>query len=702
MTVCDDLCHVETAGSPQSFQASADRTEQFRERTRVDQPTNEGPARKDHSFRSNSSWQEVPHSGAVLQLVHRSLGGINKGGTSRVPSLLPHVHRTHGEVQGDASTQVEDRPISGDTIAQSQGCKQDAPWPSTGQWQILPSEDRGGVPQRFRVVRGSGGLSTIGPYGSNGQPDESSRAEHAGSHEQHRRCPDPDCEPVATAGTATEQSSMSVMTQSEYQELKQSCENYQDFLNSFDQDIPEYLAKTTENPLIAEMNDYIWSQRHRIPKNPSSKYDLLEIYCSSESQLTKEAIRLGKRAIRFGLNQGDLSNFDGRKKLYECLIKYQPRDVWMSPSCKAWCRWNQFNASKSPEAARKVMNARDHETIHVWLCDAMCQYQIDRQRHFHLEQPGGSDMLYQAEMENILHQTYRATCDQCTAGNLKHPTSLLPLKKNMQILTTSQIMARRIDSWKCSRDHPHDHVAGSFADVNGQRRPVSQFTELYTATFARRVCRALMASQAVKETSQHHMAFVEDISKKDDQASKRRRLEVKQNRPTAFEPEPARPNPSDSPVAATRTDSVEGSSSPGEHPSNPRSVMEEALEIAPKVFKSHKIRVVELCKGADRLRKPPIRLAPHEASHRATVGMHRVTKAIFSKDWENWETLKGRNLTAKTQPARLLITVFGSPVDTHLKMIQEKRAREDTSSEPCTKKPRIEGEIDPIGPPEPG
>ena len=81
--------------------------------------------------------------------------------------------------------------------------------------------------------------------------------------------------------------------------------------------------------------------------------------------------------------------------------------------------------------------------------------------------------------------------------------------------------------------------------------------------------------------------------------------------------------------------------------------------------------------------------------------MHRVTKAIFSKDWENWEILKGRNLTAKTQPARLLITVFGSPVDTHLKWIQEKRAREDTLSEPCTKKHRIEDETDPIVPPEP-
>ena len=122
------------------------------------------------------------------------------------------------------------------------------------------------------------------------------------------------------------------------------------------------------------------SQQHRSPKNTACRCDIMETYCSSDSQHTKQhtkkATRLGQRGIRFGLSQGDLSNSDGRRKLYEYLIKYQPRDVWMSPSCKAWRRWNQFNASKSAEAGRKVMIARDHETIRMLLCDAVCQYQI--------------------------------------------------------------------------------------------------------------------------------------------------------------------------------------------------------------------------------------------------------------------------------------------------------------------------------------
>ena len=503
------------------------------------------------------------------------------------------------------------------------------------------------------------------------------------------------------------------MTSSKYLELRQSCEDFNHFLsyiaetssdvrtNPFNESRSEHQGP--DNPIKTEMINYMWSQRHRIAEKQSCRYDLMEIYCSSDSQLTKEATRLGLKAVRFGLSQGDLSNEDGRRKLYEYLIKYQPRDIWMSPSCKAWCRWNQFNASKSPEAARKVINAREQEAIHMLVCDAVCQYQLSLYRHFHLEQPGGSGMMYQSEMFHIIENTYRATCDQCTAGKLRHPSTLLPLKKNMQIFTSSHVVARVIDSWKCSRDHPHDHVAGSFTNASGQRQLVSQFTELYTATFARRVCRALMASRAAKETSKSHLTFVEDISEKDNRETKRRRLEVKQNRPSAFEPEPG------------RSEDTVDSSLPSEPVVDNRTLMEAALEIAPRVgtsivqngpffekvqsiFKSRQIRVIELCKGADRCRKPPIRLAPQEAPFRATIGIHRVTKAIFVKDWENWEVLRGRGLIEKTQPARLLVTIFGSPLEKDILTRQDKRPIETSNDEDRHKRPRTGNEPEPIEP----
>ena len=118
-----------------------------------------------------------------------------------------------------------------------------------------------------------------------------------------------------------------------------------------------------------------------------------------------------------------------------------------------------------------------------------------------------------------------------------------------------------------------------------------------------------------------------------------------------------------------------------------------------KVFsKSPRIRVIELCKGADRCRKPPIRLAPQEASHRASIGMHRVTKATFIRDWENWEVLKGRSLTEKTQPARLLVTNFGSPMNQGSLHTSEKRSIESPIDEAAPKRTRIEIKPEPIEP----
>lgn len=115
-------------------------------------------------------------------------------------------------------------------------------------------------------------------------------------------------------------------------------------------------------------------------------------------------------------------------------------------------------------------------------------------------------------------------------------------------------------------------------------------------------------------------------------------------------------------------------------------------------FKSHRIRVIELCKGADRCRKPPIPLAPHEAPHRASIGIHRVTKATVIKDWENWEVLKGRSLIEKTQPARLLVTIFGSPVNTDQNQHRDKRPIESQNDEGLIKRSKLETEKEPIEP----
>ena len=158
---------------------------------------------------------------------------------------------------------------------------------------------------------------------------------------------------------------------------------------------------------------------------------------------------------------------------------------------------------KSPETAAKILAAREEEMVHLLLCDAVFQFQTWRSSdsHAHLEQPVGSEMVLQEEFDAIRDQTLRARCDMCVAGQLRNPVTGELLQKGTQVLTTSKIMHRYLESQKCTRDHDHDHVAGQIKHVELGRIPLTQYTELYTDHFARKVLRCLRCSASVLECS---------------------------------------------------------------------------------------------------------------------------------------------------------------------------------------------------------
>lgn len=449
------------------------------------------------------------------------------------------------------------------------------------------------------------------------------------------------------------------------------------------------------NWVLDEMKAYMDKKGHVIGKNRHRSIhaiDILEIYCSEDSQITKQGDRQNMKTMRFGLKQGDLATYEGRCKLYDCLLKGMPRDAWMSPSCKAWCRWNQFNAARSPEMAKRVMHARERDEVHLMLCSAVFWYQVQMGKHFHLEQPKGSHMIFQEALAPIVQHTWHATCDQCTAGQLKNPETQRYLKKGMQFFTTSRIVAETINQHQCKREHPHDPVAGTFRSRDGRRQSVAQFTELYTAVFASRVCRALLASNKVAEQLCVHQPFLEqDINTNDveedtavenpEPDNKRRRLLLKQSPPSGYEEDTKAEaqNPSEAGGQSATSESSMTEPEP-KADSNPwEEILKEAMTIAPRVgtkvieqgefldriqkeCTNHQVRVVELCKGADRCRKPPIRLAKGEAPFRLTLGLHRQAGQIFSHDWTHWESKSVRQMITKTQPARLLVTVFGRSI----------------------------------------
>jgi len=186
----------------------------------------------------------------------------------------------------------------------------------------------------------------------------------------------------------------------------------------------EFIGITREDNWVAqEMWKYMEAKGflHNDHWNTKIKTDLLEVYCSEDSALTKTAMQLGLKAARHGLRDGDLALTEGRYRLYDRLMVLLPRHIWMSPKCRAWCRWNVFNMDRNPETAKRVMKARIDDQVHLLLCDALYQFQEWRQCHAHLEQPEGSEMLRQEELTGILSQTLCSKCDMCVAGQLTNP-----------------------------------------------------------------------------------------------------------------------------------------------------------------------------------------------------------------------------------------------------------------------------------------
>ena len=113
------------------------------------------------------------------------------------------------------------------------------------------------------------------------------------------------------------------------------------------------------------------------------KIDVLEVLCSDRSRLTHQALMLGGKALRFGLDQGDLHQSEGRAKLFRLLCKHRPEHVWMSPVCKPWSKWSQLNSQRSLEMWDKIHEDRKQMLVQVALCFVLCRHQVRNARHAH-------------------------------------------------------------------------------------------------------------------------------------------------------------------------------------------------------------------------------------------------------------------------------------------------------------------------------
>jgi hypothetical protein len=373
----------------------------------------------------------------------------------------------------------------------------------------------------------------------------------------------------------------------------------------------------------------------------SSRLDVLEVMCSENSELTKQVLQLNGNAQRFGLKEGDLRQASDRMRLFRLILLRKPKSLWYSPECGPWSMWNFLNMGKSLELEEKLMYKRFQHVWQIALGVVLYRVQVSQGNHFHWEQPGGSDMFKFPELEEVQQCCYLCRFDLCRVGNLQDPRSHAPIRKRLQVLSTSEDMYHEIHGKFCHQDHEHQHVAGSTV-WQGKSMPMSRFTQHYPPKFAKTLAKIML-----HEVSKPHVILANEDE--DQHPTKKRRLGQK------LSPQ----------QIAERFQSPSW-----------QTVMQEADKVAPRVgikvlehgalidlvkrmCPLHDVQHVVLCRGTDRCVGPNKALQAFDAPLRRRICIRRRLETIeVEDDWESWSRLSLKALRRKAVPARVSLTVF--------------------------------------------
>ena len=434
--------------------------------------------------------------------------------------------------------------------------------------------------------------------------------------------------------------------------------------------------------LLASFVSSPWEERllraslKDIKKKPS--IDLLEVYASEDSRLTKAVEDLGGKSLRFTKQDGDLSTFDGRVKLIRMVFEYSPRHLWLAPECLPWCAWNQFNQSRSIHQWERVHDLQEESRPHLRLCNLLMKIQRDNNRHCHIENPAGSGLWKQPEIQESLQSTLPAKFDQCQMG-LKHPQNHRLIRKRTIVQSTSKNIHEILDDHLCSGQHVHAPIAGS-CKLDGRRMLVSRFAAFYPTGLAKRIAKGIMQKnhqhvdfpvypvetldEEILERPQKRSRKEEHIDDRPDQSPRpesrsppkggflRRTVRKRHLKEKTVDEARVEPKSSDDPwltvfqqlkqqlprVGAKefRTDS---------------SIFQDVQTLNPKM----NIRQVIGCKGVEKFLN-----GDNNNPHRHTVAMKRFSNEIVDLGCEAWTTLSQTQQRRKAIPSHIMLCMFGS------------------------------------------
>lgn len=403
----------------------------------------------------------------------------------------------------------------------------------------------------------------------------------------------------------------------------------------------------------------------------SPPIDILEVFCSSDSQITHQCQQMGFRASRFDWSKGDLQTADGRRSLFQELILKRPRHTWFSPTCGPWSNWSHLNGSRSLEAWDQLHTTRLDHLSQIALGVVLLRYQRSQGRHLHWEQPQSSLMFKLPYVSEIHHYMIMADFDMCQAGSLVDPVSGKPIKKAMSVNTTSPELQKLLNQYRCPRNHEHQVLEGSI-NIKGSRINRTTYSEKYPRKFARLIVKQLCKIHHVREPPYRAVGDAipaETFAVENGRAIKRPRFN------TQARPKISRTIDLES-IPWGKRQRLLDKTTPISSIDQWKEVFNKVLELAPRVGKvrivdptviqqvsnliaDKEVRMIVACRGSSRTLSSPQELCKGEAPFRRSFYLDRSEVKYFTDtDWEGWEELAQRQLVRPSHACRLNITVF--------------------------------------------
>ena len=140
--------------------------------------------------------------------------------------------------------------------------------------------------------------------------------------------------------------------------------------------IRESIARSGPKPCLQTQHEAIFQtfqnfedslQTATVFPTSKSRVFLLEIYANPNSPLTEAVQQMGHRALRFTKQDGDLSTFSGRHKLWSWIEMYQPEHVWLAPECGPWGGWNRLNKMKTKFKDNKTNSCHMPDSVNAFV-----------------------------------------------------------------------------------------------------------------------------------------------------------------------------------------------------------------------------------------------------------------------------------------------------------------------------------------------